>query len=60
MQTSGPSEAGRDRRADMRKSSAVKLMKIGAPKAALEPAAGNTGRNGRGAAAQTGGGDGDA
>jgi hypothetical protein len=49
MQSTASSEAGRDRRADVGKSGAVKLMKIAAAKAAVESAAGKTGGHGRGA-----------
>ena len=45
-------EAGRDRRADVGNSGAVKVMKIAAAKAAVESAAGKTGGDGRGAGAE--------
>jgi hypothetical protein len=48
MQTAAASKAGRDRRADVGNSGAVKLMKIAAAKAAVESAAGKPGA-GRGA-----------
>ena len=47
MKTSAASKAGRDRRADVGNSGAVKVMKIAAAKAAVESAAGKTGGDGR-------------
>src|ERR1700735_1769137 len=52
MQTAADSTDGRDRRADVGKSGAVKLMKIAAAKAAVESAAGKPGGDGRGAGAE--------
>lgn len=43
MQTAAPSKAGRDRRADVGNSAAMKLMKIAAAKPVVESAAGETG-----------------
>jgi hypothetical protein len=63
METSGPTKAmktpaasktGRDRRAEVGSSGAVKLMKIAAAKAAVEAAAGKTRGDGRGAGVKTG------
>ena len=54
MQSTATSKAGRDRRADVGNSGAVKVMKIAAAKAAVESAAGKPGGDGRGAGAETG------
>ena len=52
MEPAAASKAGRDRRADVGNSGAVKVMKIAAAKAAAESAAGKTGGDGRGAGAE--------
>jgi hypothetical protein len=52
MQTAAASKAGRDRRADVGNSGAVKVMKIATAKAAMESAAGKPGGDGRGAGAE--------
>jgi hypothetical protein len=52
MQTAAASKAGRDRRADVGNSGAVKLRKIAAAKAAVESAPGKPGEDGRGADAE--------
>jgi hypothetical protein len=49
MQTAAASKAGRDRRADVGNSSAVKVMKIAPAKAAVEAAARKPAGDGRGA-----------
>jgi hypothetical protein len=54
MQSAAASKAGRDRRADLGNSGAVKVMKIAAAKAPVESAAGKPGGDGRGAGAETG------
>jgi hypothetical protein len=54
MQTAAASKAGRDRRADVGNSGAVKLMKPAAAKATVESAPGKPGGDGRGAGVETG------